>query len=208
MNTRALLAVTVLTAAVAGPAHAQDTDAPAQEQQQANVRLPSIEAVMSMRERLALTDDQISRLDGLRAESVERRNADRAEMAEMQSRLSAGQIQRSEMMAFIEDRRAAMGDRRADHRASLEGVLDAEQLETLQDIGSRSRSFRGGRAGARAGRDRVRSLRAGVRAGRGSFRGSRGMRGARGAGIRSGRGFRDADRARWDRTARRFRGGR
>jgi hypothetical protein len=101
-------------------------------------------------------------------------------------------------MAFMEDRRAGSGDLRAEHRSRLEGVLDATQLATLQQMRVRGRSFSRGRAGiARGGRD-------GVRNGRRSFRDGRGARGpAARQGLRGDRG------RRWARTGREgFRRGR
>lgn len=129
---------------------------------------PSIELIMRMRERLELTDDQIAALDALRRESVARRSAEAAEMAEMRSRLQAGQIRQSEMMAFTEERRDANRDRAAARREQVESVLDAEQIEALEQLQMRARAFQRGRAsmrGDRSGRPGVapRGNRPGVR---------------------------------------------
>jgi len=195
-NRNTLASLMVISAVAIGPAYAQDTSSADGEEPRTEraLRLPSIEAVMSMREQLALSEDQIARLDDLRAGSVQRRSLASAELAEMRSLLNAGQIQPSELMAFMEDRRAESGDLRAEHRSRLEGVLDATQLETLQQVRVRGRSLSRGRAGlARGGRDGVRNDRRSVRAGRG-------VRGSRGAGPRQGlRGDRGQ---RWERTGR------
>lgn len=217
MNRTALMSLTVIAAgAMIGiaPIQAQDANADQTDTRREAARLPSVETVMSLRERLSLTDDQVARLESIRAETVERRSAEQAEMAEMRSLLAAGQIQRSEMMAFMEDRQAASGDLRAEHRARLGGVLDEAQLETLQEAGRRGRSVSRGRAGIRGARDGVRRGRAsvrggrqGVRRGQQSLRGGRGFRGARDSAW-SGRGTRGPNTPGWDRSTRRFRGGR
>lgn len=184
-NRTILYSLIAATVAAVVPAHAQDTGADDQSVQGEAVRLPSVEAIMAMRERLALTDDQIGRLDDLRAESVERRSMAQAELAEMRSRLAAGQIQQSDLMAFIEDRRATSGDLRGEERSRLESVLDAEQLESLQELRIRGRSFAAGRASAaRGGRN-------GMRSGRGTIRSGRDVRGSRIDRARRGRGIRD-----------------
>lgn len=200
MNRTALLSLIAVTAFASSPAMAQDANDNEDRTSREDVaRLPSIEAVMAMRERLSLTDDQIARLDDLRAESVERRSAAQAEVAEMRSRLAAGQIQRSEMMAFIEDRQAQAGDVREEQRARLESVLDATQLETLLEARGRTRAFARGRASARrGGRDGLRGPRSGIRSGRSGLRSGRG-------GIRSERSFRGARSSRWDGSIRDFR---
>lgn len=160
-----------------GGAAAQESEA----ERTRSVRSPSVEAVMSMRDRLKLTEDQISSLDAIRAERVRERNAVRAEMEEMRSRLRAGQIPRSEMMAYMEQRREAQTGVNEARRGELEGILNETQLGTLDDMRTRARSFARGRASARGDRG-VRASR-GDRASRGgrSFRGSRGERSFRGA---------------------------
>lgn len=195
-NRNTLASLMVIAAVAAGPAAAQDTASADTQAQgsETNFRLPSIEAVMSMREQLSLTENQIADLDELRAESVERRSLAQAEMAEMRSRLQAGQIQRSELMAFVEDRRAESGDLRSEHRSRIEGVLDATQLETLQLRQVRTRSFRRGRASVSRGGQ------AGVRSGQRSFRDGRNARGSRGMrarqGVRGDRSLRGARQGR------------
>jgi hypothetical protein len=156
-------------------------------------RGPGIEAILQMRERLELTDDQIASLDALRREAVERRSAHRAELAEMRSRLAAGQIQRSAMMAFMEERRAEAEDVRAQEQARVEALLTEAQLESLQEIRTRGRAFVRGRAAMRRGGRVMRGGRwPGVRGGRDMWRGPRGFdRGPR----RGFRGMRRPGRA-------------
>lgn len=151
-----------------------------------------VESVMSMRERLELTDEQIARLDGLRAEAVQERNELRSAMEEMRSQLRAGQIRRSEFMAFLEERGDQRAGRLEARREATEGILLPEQREALEQIRAESRAFqRGQRSGRRqAGmRGRVRddsgrAFRRGPRAGADDFR--RELRRQRGTGVREG----------------------
>jgi hypothetical protein len=108
-----------------------------------------VEAIMQMRERLALTDEQIASLDAVRGEAVQRRSSNAAEMAELRSQLSAGQIQRSDMMAFMEDQREASVGVTEAQRTRLESILSEEQQASMQKLRTRARSFARGRASAR-----------------------------------------------------------
>jgi len=121
----------------------------------------SAEMIMSMRERLELTEAQLSALDEIRRETVQRRSTEMADMAEMRSRLRAGQIRRSEMMAFMEDRQEANQGLAEQRRVRVEAVLSEAQIEALQSMrrggrdglrrGSRDGLRRGGRDGLRRG---------------------------------------------------------
>ena len=101
--TGAVIALSALVAISAADIAAQDEV----EARRAARGMPGVEAIMGMRERLVLTEDQIADLDAIRRESVQRRNADTAELAEIRSQFAAGQIERSEVMAFMEGRRDA-----------------------------------------------------------------------------------------------------
>lgn len=164
-------------------------------------RGPGVEAVMSMRERLELTEDQLLALDEIRRDLVVRRATAAAEMAEMRSRLRAGQIRPSEMMAFMEDRRDEASEVDGDDRSRVDGVLTESQLESLQQlrirtarrngVTRRQQMTRGGRGMARRGRLRGQRDRANRGpAARGFNRGGRGWEDApRG----EARGFRGRD---------------
>ncbi len=115
------------------------------------VSAQSIESIMRAQERLELTDEQLELLDGLRRESVQERTAEMAEMAELRSQLEAGQIQRSELMAFMEERREVRQTMAEERRGRLEGVLTEDQLESLQQLRRRGRM--GVRLGGRSGMD-------------------------------------------------------
>ena len=145
-----------------------------------------VEAIMQMRERLALTDEQIASLDAVRGEAVQRRSSNAAEMAELRSQLSAGQIQRSDMLAFMEGQREASVGVTEAQRTRLESILSEEQQASMQKLRTRAHSFARGRASARrdgragGGRGRARARQA-ARAGR-AARGGQRVR----AGVRNG----------------------
>lgn len=155
-----------------------------------------IEAIMSLRERLELSDDQIAQLDALRAEAVERRSTERAALDEMRSRLLAGQIERSEMMAFMEERRDARGDEADDVRTRVDEILLPDQRTALEQYRAERRAYeRGRRSGRREAGMRGRGG-AGGRAFQREGRGARGFergfrRGPRGPGGDEGVGESD-----------------
>ena len=152
-----------------------------------------IEMIMRQKDRLELTEAQVSRLDEIRKESVQRRTAHQAQMAELRSRVAAGQADRS---AFLEQARAMREGAAAvqtQQRERIEAVLDEAQKEKLQQWGQQARAFRMGRQSALRGGGQMgpapggRGMpgRQGIRAGQG-MRGNQGMRGGRG--IRGNRG--------------------
>jgi hypothetical protein len=111
-----------------------------------------VEAIMRARERLELTEAQVESLDALRREAVLDRTAEMAELQEMRSQLEAGQIQRSELMAFMEERRAGRQEAVERQRERVEAILSEDQLETLQQMRQRQRRV-GARPGGRPGMD-------------------------------------------------------
>lgn len=116
------------------------------------VSAQNVESIMRARERLELTDDQIESLDALRREVVQERTTEMAELAEMRSQLEAGQIQRSDLMAFMEDRREDRQGAVEQNRERVEAILTEDQLETLQQMRQRQRRM-GARPGGRSGMD-------------------------------------------------------
>jgi hypothetical protein len=139
------------------------------------VAAQGVEAIMRARETLALTEDQISRLDAIRRDVVAQRSAEQAEIAELRSQLSAGQIRRSQLMAAQEER-ADEAQRRADDvRARVDAVLTEEQRAQVEQLRTRA--------------ERVGARRSGVgRGGRGGFGpggpvGPRNRRGGGGFGL-------------------------
>lgn len=112
----------------------------------------SVEAIMRARETLALTDDQIGRLDAIRREIVSQRSAEMAEMSELRSQLAAGQIRQSEVMAAQEDRQAAAEGRAEERRARIDAVLTEEQRAQVEQLRTRADRVRDRRQGFAPGR--------------------------------------------------------
>lgn len=110
----------------------------------------SIESIMRARETLELTEDQLDALDALRREAVQERTAAMAEREELRSQLEAGQIRRSELMAFMEERQEAAEAVREQRREQIEALLTEDQLESLQEL---RRDRMGARPGGRPGLD-------------------------------------------------------
>ena len=135
-----------------------------------------VEAIMRGRETLELTDDQINRLDAIRREIVSQRSAEMAELAELRSRLAAGQIRQSEVMAAQEDRQAAAEGRAQERRARIDAVLTEEQRASVEQIRTRGDRVRDRRQGLAPG-DRAGFGRGGFGPGRGGPAGPRGLRG-------------------------------
>jgi hypothetical protein len=131
-----------------------------------------VEAIMRARETLALTEDQISRLDAIRREVVAQRSAEQAEIAELRSQLSAGQIRQSELMAAQEERADAAQGRAEDVRTRVDAVLTEEQRAQVEQL-----RVRGQRVGARRP-----GFAPGGRGGPGGGFGPVGPRGRRGGG--------------------------
>ena len=145
----------------------------------------NVEGIMRARETLALTEDQISRLDAIRREVVAQRSAERAEMDELRSQLSAGQIRQSELMAAEEERVDAAQGRAEDVRTRIDAGLPEEQRASVEQMRTRADRVRGRRPGFGGGG------RAGIApGGRGGFgpggfgpAGPRGRRGGGGFGL-------------------------
>ena len=121
------------------------------------------EQIMRMRERLELTEDQVNQLDAIRRENVQRRTAEMAEMTEVRSQYAAGLIQRSDVMAAMEDREATARGRDGQQHERLESILTEGQQETLNRLRRQNRVSADGRARGMRGRG-----------GPGGFRGDRG----------------------------------
>ena len=143
------------------------------------------EQIMRMRDRLQLTDEQINQLDDIRRENVQRRTTAMAEMAELRSQATAGQISRSDVMSQLNARREE--DRAMAKPAELVmSILTDQQREILRDVKMRSLKARSGKARGMRGRGGPAGYRdpKGGRPTRPSMRGGRGgPRGPRGPGT-------------------------
>lgn len=123
---------------------------------------PGVEGILRMRDRLALTDDQVARLEALRSERVRERAEVASERADLRSRLRAGTLDRAEarerMSAMAEARRGSAEQARAE----VEALLTEDQRATVQQLQAQRRAFEAGRRsgmreqarGGRPGHDR------------------------------------------------------
>ncbi|MEQ1855033.1 MAG: Spy/CpxP family protein refolding chaperone [Longimicrobiales bacterium] len=145
-----------------------------------------VEAIMSARETLELSADQIQRLDAIRREIVAQRSAEMAEMAELRSQLAAGQVRRSEVIAAQEDRQAAAEGRAEERRTRIDAVLTEEQRTAVDQMRTRADRVRDRRQGFGPGRGGVGPGNGGV--GRGGVGPGGFAPGDAGRGPRGGRG--------------------
>jgi len=143
-----------------------------------------VEMIMRMRAELELSDRQIQDLEAIRQEVVQLRTADQAEMAELRSRLRAGEIERSAVRDAMEARAEARHEAANQRRERVDAILDDTQRETLQAMGDRADAFaRGFAMGSRGNRPDI-----GGRPGFGPRVGRPGLQGRRGGGFAPGRG--------------------
>ena len=126
------------------------------------------EQIMRMRDRLQLTDEQINQLDDIRRENVQRRTTAMAEMAELRSQVTAGQINRSDVMSSLQARREE-GQAMAKPGELVMSILTDQQRDILGEAKTRSLRARSGNARGMRGRG-------GPRGPRGSGTNQRGLR--------------------------------
>ncbi len=119
-----------------------------------------VEAILRMKDRLELTDDQFRQLDELRAASVQHRNAQRAVMEEYRSKIASGQMERSELQTIMESRREEMEGLRSQHQERIQSILTEGQRTQIRELQARARAFQRGRASAMRGQ---RGMRQGMR---------------------------------------------
>ena len=140
------------------------------------------EQIMRMRDRLQLTDEQINQLDDIRRENVQRRTTAMAEMAELRSQVTAGQINRSDVMSRLKARREE-GQAMAKPGKLVMSILTDQQREILGEAKMRSLRARSGKTRGMRGRGSPVGFR-GSKGGRSGMRGGRGgPRGPRGSGT-------------------------
>lgn len=136
---------------------------------------PGVEGIMSQRERLELTEDQLGQLEAIRSQVVQHRTSQQAQSEEFRSQVRAGQLEASAAREQLEARRAAADAFSEDVRSRVESILTDAQKEQIQEAVGRARAFERGRASMQRGGQR------GVRSGRGAMRG--GQRTGRGGGF-------------------------
>jgi len=153
MGGAALLAAVMAVA----PLHADAPQGPrGQRGAEVGPRGAGIEMIMRQRERLELTEDQVKRLDQLRQEAVQRRTAHQAQMAELRSKVAAGQLEPEALRDQVRAMREGADEIQKQQRERIEGVLTDAQKETLREWGARARAFQMGRQSAlRGGQGRM-----------------------------------------------------
>lgn len=168
MRARHMILAVVL-AAVATPVLAQQPPQPRQGQQvqerrQAVVRAvqerreagPGPELILRLREQLNLTEAQVSRLEALRQESVNRQRDRMAEMLDLRSRVQAGQVTREQMQERIRARaEAAQAEGQAPGERVRAVLTDQQRLQLaelqVQQLRRQVQMQQRGRPGIRGG---------------------------------------------------------
>lgn len=117
----------------------------------AGPRRAGVEMILRQRERLELSEDQVRQLDQIRQEAVARRTAHQAEMAELASKVRAGQMEASALREQMQARRDAATEIQTQQRDRVEALLTDAQKEKLQEWGGRARAFQMGRTSAMRG---------------------------------------------------------
>lgn len=133
-------------------------------------RGPGIEMILRQREQLELTDNQVKELDQLRQEAVQRRTAHQSVVAELRSKVRAGEMEVSEFREQVQAMRDGAEEVRNQQDEKVQSVLTDDQKAKLDEWAGQARAFRAGRMSAQRG---------GARAPRGqrSFRGGPGQGG-------------------------------
>lgn len=134
MRARQMVLAAMLVA-VATPALAQQPPQPRQGQQMQERRQPMTRAmqprmqagpgpemILRLREQLNLTEAQVSRLEALRQESVNRQRERTAEMLDLRSKMQAGQVTREQMQERMRARAEA---------APAEGQAPGERVRAV-----------------------------------------------------------------------------
>lgn len=191
MFVRTIGAVAVSLMLVSGPVLAQARPLPRRpmpDSVTARDRAPigpgaSAEDILGRRARLGLTQDQITRLNTLRRETVQARQGEMAAALELRSQLRAGEITRDRFLADLTKRREAARQQvsaRAERVGAVLTDAQREQLgsmrrqEVMQRMGDRMRHRENG--GMR-GPGAMGGMRGGMRAGGRGFRGPDGPAG-------------------------------
>lgn len=148
----------------------------------AGPRGAGVEMILRQREQLQLTEGQVQQLDQIREEAVQRRTAHQAEMAELRSKVMAGEMKPEELRQSMQARRDAATEVATQQREKVEAVLTDAQKQKIEEWRSQARAFRMGRMSA-------------MRGGRPGMMGRRGFRG--GYPGMGGRGFAPGMRQGW-----------
>jgi hypothetical protein len=105
-----------------------------------------VEAVLRLRERLELSDQQAATLESLRQARVQERSERLAVRAELRSRLATGQLDRAEASERVRALRTAAREAAERTRQQVRETLTEVQLDSLARLSARARAFAAGRA--------------------------------------------------------------
>jgi Spy/CpxP family protein refolding chaperone len=111
----------------------------------AGPRGAGVEMILRQKERLELTDAQVKQLDQIRQDAVQRRVAHQAEMAELQSRVRAGQLEAPALRERMQARRDSAARIQEQQRERVEAVLNDAQKQKLEQWAGQARAFQMGR---------------------------------------------------------------
>lgn len=111
-----------------------------------------VEMILRQKERLGLTDAQVTQLDQIREELVAQRTAHQAELAELTSKVRAGELEPSALRERLQARRDSAQELRTKQRERVEAILTDEQKQKVETWGATARGFRMGRQSVLRGR--------------------------------------------------------
>lgn len=138
------------------------------------------DAILRLRERLNLTEEQVESIKGAQASDREARDALRLETRTLRDQLRDEEITRERFREELEGHRTTVGDGRITYRETLEGILtdvQRSQMRGLRRQANRERVVRSGRPAQGRFRDRGQfSRRSQARPERGNMRPTRGGR--------------------------------
>ena len=112
---------------------------------------PGVEMILRQRERLELTEAQVAQLDKIRQELVAQRTAHQAEMAELRSKVRAGESEPAALREQLQARRDSAQQIRAQQQERVQAILTDAQKDSLQSWSDRARGFQMGRRSALRG---------------------------------------------------------
>jgi Spy/CpxP family protein refolding chaperone len=112
---------------------------------------PGVEMILRQRERLELTDAQVAQLDKIRQELVAQRTAHQAEMAELRSKVRAGELEPAALREQLQARRDSAQELRTRQRERVEAILTDAQKQKVETWGAMARGFQMGRRSALRG---------------------------------------------------------
>lgn len=133
-------------------------------------RGPGIEMIMRQRAELELTDAQVSQLDQIRQEAVQRRSSHRAVVADLRSKVRAGDLEAADFREQVQALRDGSEAARTQEKERIDAVLNDAQKGKLDEWAGQAQAFRMGRMSAMRGNRAPRGQR--------SFRGGPGAAGA------------------------------